>query len=180
MTQSYPMPLPPAAYVPAYLGNVTYDWPYNGIPATGEPGNDVNVATANATGYYEPKNQGNKANILGDANRLAVDITTPSGWIDPLEPYAAAPTPTLTGLIPNTRVVAPTDDLSVELIGSNFMPSSQIEIAGHIERTTYVSQGVLKTLFRGTVFTGPDVLPVRVFNADKPSNVQNFNITAAP
>ncbi len=179
MVQSYPMPLPPGAYIPAYLGDVTYNWPYNGLPWTGEPGNDVNVATANATGPYEPKNQGNKANILGDANRLAVDITTPSGWIDPLEPYAAAPTPTLSGLIPNTRVVAPTDDLSVVVNGTNFMPSSQIEVAGHIERTTYISPTELRTLFRGTVFTGPGTLPVRVLNAGVASGVQNFTITAS-
>jgi hypothetical protein len=174
MGQTYPLPITRAMVTPAYLGDVTYNWPYNGLY-----GNDVNVATANATGPYEPKNQGNKANMLGDANRLAVDITTPSGWIDPKEGYGPAPTPTLTGLIPSSRVVAPTDDLSVELIGSNFMPSSQIEVAGHIERTTYVSPSVLKTLFRGTVFTGPGVLPVRVFNDDKASGVQNFTITAA-
>jgi hypothetical protein len=175
MGQSFPPPVSSADITPEYLGNVTYNWPYNGLV-----GNDVNVATANATGPYEPKNQGNKANIMGNQNRLAVDITTPSGWIDPREPYGPAAVPTLTGLVPDNRVVAPTDDLSVVLVGTNFMPSSQIEVAGQIERTTYVSPVQLQTLFRGTVFTGPGVLPVRVFNDDRPSNSRDFTITPAP
>jgi hypothetical protein len=179
MGQTYPKPLPPEAYLPAYVPVVSYNWPYNGEPWTGRPGNDVNVATANATGPYEPKNQGNKANMLGDANRLAVDITTPSGWIGPGEGYKPPPTPTLTALVPDTRVIAPTDDLSVQLIGTNFMPSSQIFFAGHFERTTYVSPTELRTLIRGDVFTGPDVVAVGVINDNIPSNALNFAFTAA-
>jgi hypothetical protein len=169
------LPLRVPSTTPEYLGDVTYNWPYNGLV-----GNDVNVATANATGYYEPKNQGNKANMLGDANRLAVDITTPSGWIDPKEPYGPAPVPTLTGLVPDSRVVAPTDDLSLVIIGTNFMPSSEIWFANHFERVTYVSPVQLQTLLRGTVFTGPGVVTVAVINDGIPSNTQNFTFTPAP
>jgi len=167
-----PVPPPAGTLVPPYLGDVSYNWPYNGLQ-----GNDVNVATANATGPYEPKNQGNKANMLGDANRLAVDITTPSGWIDPLEPYGAAPLPTLTSLVPPTRVAAPTADLSLVLNGTNFMPSSQIEMAGHIERTTYISPTELRTIVKGTSFGGAGNIAVRVFNDNRPSAVVNFVIT---
>src|SRR5688572_10198114 len=98
---------------PAYLGNVSYVWPYNGLS-----GDDVNVATANATGPYEPKNQGNKSNMMGAANVLAVDITTPRGWIDPLEPYAQAPLPTLTSLDPPS-LAAIHPDTPIALIGTN-------------------------------------------------------------
>ena len=57
---------PPAqpSSAPAYVAAVSYAWPYNGIS-----GDDVNVATANATGAYEPKNQGNKSNMLGAQHR---------------------------------------------------------------------------------------------------------------
>jgi len=157
---------------PAYLGDVSYSWPYNGIE-----GDDVNVATANATGAYEPKNQGNKANMVG--NTLAVDITTPRGWVDPLEPYGPPATPTLASLNPTSRVVAPTADLSLTLTGTNFMPSSQIKFAGNFERTTYVSPTELKTLIRGTMFTGVDpAIPVQVVNGGIASNIVNFAITA--
>lgn len=169
-----PVPPPAGTLVPPYLGSVSYNWPYNGLP-----GNDVNVATANATGAYEPKNQGNKANMLGDANRLAVDVTTPSGWIDPAEPYGVAPTPTLGSLVPPSRVVAPTADLSLVINGTNFMPSSQILFAGHYERVTYISPTELRTLIRGTMFTGVDpAIPVQVINGGVASNTVNFAITA--
>lgn len=181
MGQTYPLPLPPA--IPVYLGDVTYNWPYNGIgpsaPGGTQPGADVNLFTANATGPYEPRNQGNKANMVG--GMLAVDITTPAGWIDPLEPYGQPPLPTLTGINPTSRVVAPTDDITMVLTGTNFMPSSQVYIAGNPERTTYVSPTELRTIIRGTVFTGVDpAIPVLVSNAGRQSGSQNFAITAAP
>ena len=170
----YPVPPPPGSWTPAYVPVVSYSWPYNGLS-----GDDVNVATANATGPYEPKNQGNKSNMLGAQNPLAVDITTPRGWIDPAEPYAPPATPTLASINPTSRVVAPTTDLVMTLTGTNFMPSSQITIAGKPERTTYVSPTQLTTIIRGTVFTGVDpAIPVRVFNADKGSGTVNFAITA--
>jgi hypothetical protein len=159
---------------PINVPSVSYSWPYNGIS-----GDDVNVATANATGPYEPKNQGNKANMLGAQNRLAVDITTPRGWIDPAEPYGPPATPTLASINPTSRVVAPTTDIVMTLTGTNFMPSSQITIGGNPERTTYVSPTQLTTIIRGSVFTGVDpAIPVQVFNADKGSGTVNFAITA--
>ena len=175
MGQTFPPPVNSADVTPAYLGNVTYNWPYNGLV-----GDDVNVATANATGPYEPKNQGNKANILGAQNVLAVDITEPRGWIGPKEPYGPPATPTLTALNPTSRVVAPTNDLTLVLTGTNFMASSQVEFAGNIERCTFVSPTELRTLIRGTMFTGPDpAIPVRVINGGVASGVRTFAITAA-
>ena len=115
--------------------------------------------------------------MLGDANRLAVDITEPSGWIGPLEPYAAAPQPTLTGLNPSTLAAVHPDTVMV-LTGTNFMASSQIEIAGHIERTTYVSPTTLQTIIRSTAFSGVDpAIPVRVFNANKVTATITFAVT---
>lgn len=176
MTQSLPLPLPPASYIPAYLGDVTYDWPYNGVPSTGQPGNDVNVATANATGYYEPKNQGNKASMLG--LRLAVDLTTPSGWVDPQEPYGPAPTPVLDSLDPPSVAIPVTEDFVLHFHGSNFMPSSQIEWNGVPDRTTFVSETEVTTIVRASGW-GPGVVPVAVWNANKRSALAPFTFTAA-
>ena len=155
---------------PAYLGDVSYSWPYNGIE-----GDDVNVATANATGAYEPKNQGNKANMVG--NTLAVDITTPRGWVDPLEPYGPPATPTLASLNPPS-LAAVHPDTSVALIGTNFMASSQIIMNGNPERTTFISPTELRTIVKATSFTAPGNVPVQVNNAGKLSAVVNLVITA--
>ena len=174
MPQSYPLPLPPEDYIPQYLGSVTYNWPYNGLVGDPElPGNDVNVATANATGSYEPKNQGNKASMLGLP--LAADITTPSGWIDPKEPYGPPATPTLTSFDPPTLASPVTEDVQLKLIGTNFMASSQIEWSGVSDRTTFVSPTELRTIIRAG--HGAGVIPVRVINPGRPSNTLNFTIT---
>lgn len=164
--------LPPEAYVRQYLGSVTFDWPFNGLE-----GDDVNVATANATGPFEPRNQGNRANMMGET--LAIDVTTTRGWIDPLEPYGPPPTPVLASLDPPSRVVAPTDDLVLRIIGTGFLGISRIEFAGNIERTTFVSPTELTTIIRGDLFTGADpAIPVRVINAGVASNELDFAITA--
>ena len=175
MAQTYPLPITAAMVTPEYLGDVSYNWPYNGLS-----GDDVNVATANATGPYEPKNQGNKADILGV--NMAVDITSPRGWVDPLEPYGPAPTPTVTSLNPTSRVVAPTDDVVLHVIGTNFLKGSIIYFGASSdgERTTYVSPTELTTVLRGDLFTGVDpAVPVKVSNAGKMSNIVNFAFTAA-
>ena len=73
---------------------------------------------------------------------MAVDVTTPRGWVDPLEPYGPAPTPTVASLNPTSRVVAPTDDLILHVIGTNFIKGSIIYFGASSdgERTTYVSE----------------------------------------
>jgi hypothetical protein len=176
MTQTLPVPPPPGSYIPADLAAkaVSYNWPVNGIE-----GDDVNVATANATAEYYPRNQGNKADMIGTT--LAVDVTTPRGWIGPQDPYAPPVTPTLASLDPVSRVVAPTDDMVLTATGSDFLPSSVIEFAGNVERTTYVSPTQLTTIIRGDMFTGPDpAIPVRVLTAGLASDPLTFEITAAP
>lgn len=157
---------------PEYLGDVTYNWPYNG-----SFGDDVNMATANATGYYEPKNQGNKASIMGLP--LAVDITTPRGWIDPLEPYAPPPTPTLTSLDPASIALPQTNDVLLHIHGTNFMPSSQLLWNGGPDRATFISPTELTTIIRGGPATTPYSAEVKVLNAGVASNALTLEFTAA-
>lgn len=172
MTQTLPDPITVAMTTPPFLGAVSYDWPYNGLV-----GDDVNVATANATGDYAPKNQGQKSNMLGAENPLAIDITTPRGWIDPLEAYGQAPLPTLTSLNP-ASIAAVHEDTSVALIGTNFMPSSQIIMNGNVERTTFISATELRTIVKATSFIEAGSVPVQVSNDGRLSAIVNLTITA--
>lgn len=167
MTQTQPAPITLADLRPIYVPVVAY--------LVGLAGDDVNVATATATTAYQPRNQGEKADMLGlpPAN----DVTTPRGWIDPAEPYNAAPVPTVTSLAPATRVHAPTADIVVTVTGTNFLPDSVVYFGPSMMRTTYNSPTQLSAVLKGTLFTGVDpAVPVTVQNADK---VSNANITFA-
>lgn len=76
-------PPPVEDMTPEYVPVITY---YGGAV-----GDDVSEATANATDDYTPRTQADKAATLGVG--MAVDVTTPRGWIDPHEPYGPPPEP---------------------------------------------------------------------------------------
>ena len=64
------------------------------------------------------------------------------------------------------------------LTGTNFMPSSQIKIAGNIERTTYLSPTTVQTIIRSTSFVGVDpAITLQVVNDGVPSNTLTFAVT---
>ncbi len=115
--------------------------------------------------------------MLGAANTLAVDITTPRGWIDPQEPYGQPPLPTLTSLNP-ASLAAVHLDTPVSPIGTNFMPSSMIIMNGNPERTTFISSTELRTIVLASSFTAPATIPVQVNNAGRLSGTVNLVITA--
>jgi hypothetical protein len=133
----FPVPPPAGSYTPAYVPTITYKG--------GAKGDDVSVSSANSTDSYSPRTQAQKAGIIGVA--LAVDVTTPRGWIDPLEPYGAAPAaPGLTSAAPNTAVVG-TAPVEVTLTGTGFSPYSMVKTGGVVTPfVTYVSPTQIKII----------------------------------
>ena len=110
----------PAKFVPSYVRTITYHG--------GQSGDDVFQSSANSTESYSPRTQGQKAGLLGVG--LAVDVTTPRGWIDPAEPYSATPAaPVLTSISPTTGVHGAAA-MEVTLTGSGFTPASAVYTGG--------------------------------------------------
>jgi hypothetical protein len=144
----------------------------------GLTGDEVSVAAANSTDNYAPVNQAHKAALLGTS--LAVDITTPRGWIDPAEPYNAAPAPTLASISPTTSAKGPGAPFVLTCTGTGFLPTSVILFGNNPngERTTYVSPTSLTTIIQRDLFPNPDpAVQVKVQTADKLSAVQTFAFT---
>src|SRR5882672_8263961 len=56
--------------------------------AGGAVGDDVSVATANATTAYTPRTQAEKATLMVPPGSLAVDIARPRGYLEPDDPYS--------------------------------------------------------------------------------------------
>jgi hypothetical protein len=155
---------------PAYVPVVAF----NG----GLTGDEVSVAAANSTDTYKPVNQAHKAALLGVP--LAVDITTPRGWIDPAEPYNAAPVPVLSSIAPTTSAKGPGAAFTLTCTGSGFLPSSVILFGNNPagERTTYVSPTSLTTIIQRDLFLNADpAVQVFVQTADKLSAVKTFAFT---
>jgi len=120
MSQSFPLPITQAMVTPAYVPVITYKG--------GQSGDDVFQSSANSTVSYSPRTQAQKAGQLGVG--MAVDVTTPRGWIDPLEPYAAPPAaPVLTSIAPTTGVHGAAA-MEVTLTGSGFTPGSAVYTGG--------------------------------------------------
>lgn len=98
---------------------------YNG----GAVGDDVSVATANATDVYSPRTQAEKAIQLGTT--IVSDVGVPRGYIEPGEPYGPAPVspaddPTIASLAPNTGVSGGSP-IWVKITGTKFSQWSQVE-----------------------------------------------------
>ena len=160
--------------------------------AGGADGDDVNVASAtqsiidasgrSASFPYVPVNQGHKAEIMVPPTPLAVDVTTPRGWIGPLDPYGPAPTPTITAIDPTSSPVGPGDSFVLTVTGTNFLPGSIILFGNNPlgERTTFVSETELTTIIRRDLFPNPDpAVKVRVSTGGVVSNEVDFAFTVA-
>lgn len=178
MGQTYPLPITPAMLALANpdAGKPAYDsmddW------TGGTVGDDVNVSSAATTDPYAPVNQGHKAEIIGVP--MAVDVTTPRGWIAPGEPYAPAPVPTLTEIDPTSHEVGPGDPFVLTVTGTGFLPGSVIVFGSNEigERTTYVSPTTLTTIVQPDLFPNPDpAIPVKVRTADQESDSVDFAFT---
>ena len=144
----------------------------------GLTGDEVSVAAANSTTTYSPVNQAHKAALTGVP--LAVDITTPRGWIDPAEPYNAAPVPVLSSIAPTTSAKGPGAAFTLTATGTGFLPSSVILFGNNPngERTTYVSPTTLTTIIQRDLFPNADpAVQVFVRTADKLSAVKTFAFT---
>lgn len=153
---------------PIYIPTVTY--------TGGEGGDDVSSASANSTTPYEPRTQAAKAGLLGVG--MAVDVTTPRGWIDPREPYEAAPAgPTLTALDPAQLVIG-SGSAEVTLTGTGFSPYTMVSVDGEIVPCAYVSATSITINV-----TPPDAVgtvDVRVIDHGVTSGAQPLEFVDAP
>jgi hypothetical protein len=153
MTQTYPAPITAAmlavanqnADKPRYSAAGSADW------AGGAIGDDVAVSTANVAlarsggganeADYTPRTQAAKATAL--ATTIVVDVGRSRGWLEPDDPYAAAPgagqNPTITSLAPNTAVAVTGADLVVVITGTNFTPWSTVTSGNYPIPVRYVS-----------------------------------------
>lgn len=167
MGQRYPRPITAAMVTPAYVRAITYKG--------GQKGDDVFQASANSTESYAPRTQAQKAGQLGVA--MANDITTPRGWIDPLEPYGAAPAaPVLTSIAPTTGVHGAAA-MEVTLTGSGFTPASAVYTGGVI---TPFYQYVSPTQMKVTIDLPKSVagiIDVRVVDHGLQSAARPYTIT---
>lgn len=93
-------------------------------------------------------------------------------------PEKPVETPVITSIMPTSRVVAPTDDITLHVYGTGFVFESFIHFAGHEERTRMVSTGELTTGITGSLFAGPDTVDVSVRTDGLESNVVPFEFTA--
>lgn len=141
------LPAVAADATPAFVREIAY--------AGGATGDDVDEATANvayasnggASGApedpaYTPKTQAEKAANTG--NTLAVDITTPRGWIAPETPAGGEPAaPTLTTVAPNTGAAGV--GVTITLTGTGFTRYSTVKTGGvFTPYVEYVSATSLK------------------------------------
>lgn len=169
MGQTYPNPLPNPA--PAYVPTITYR---NGTNDNLALGNEGTASSTDINQY--PLVQSNKLNTYGVDE--AIDITKPLGPVDPLQPWPSGvtePTPTISGLAPNTGVHGAAA-VVVTVTGTNFTPFSSVRVAGSPVATTYVSATSLQFLMRL-----PDMVAgtttVAVKTGSKVSSNSNFTVT---
>ena len=142
-------------------------------------GDDVSVATANATNDYAPRTQAAKATQLGTT--LATDVTSPRGWIDPGEKYGPPPVsptddPTITSLAPNTIAVGQ-PPLLVVVTGTKFTQWSTVETGGvPSPYAKYVSPTKM-TILLDPIRSVAGTIVVKVVDHGVKSNGSNFVFT---
>ena len=167
MSQSLPRPITAAMVTPAYVPVITYKG--------GQSGDDVTQSSANSTGSYAPRTQAQRAGQLGVG--MAVDVTTPRGWIDPNEPYGAAPAaPVLTSISPTTGVHGAAN-MEVTLTGTGFTPKSSVYTGGVITPFySYVSPTQMKVTI-DLVNSVAGVIDIKVLDHGLLSAARPYTIT---
>lgn len=171
------------AVAPIYVPVIAY----NG----GVVGDDVDVATSNATVAYSPRNQLEKANMPGAVPpnavagepdfSLALDVARPRGAISALQPYPVAATPaplapTITSLAPNTAVAVTGPELVVTITGTNFTQWSTVRSGGYPIPVKYVSPTQL-TIYQNPRVAVAGAVQVIVQDHDVDSAPSNFTFT---
>ena len=174
----YPLPITAAMTTPAYVPVISY--------SGGAYGDDIDTATAtfayNAAmgeaSTYGPKTQAEKAAAMGTT--LAVDVTSPRGYIEPQESYGAPPVspaddPTITSLAPNTAVAGVTPTW-VKITGTKFTQWSQVETGNVITPySKYISPTRIDVLMDPRSSAGTVV--VKVIDHGVKSAGSNFTFT---
>jgi IPT/TIG domain len=168
MGQTYPVPNPPAAFVPIYVPTISY--------VGGVKGDDTDTATANATNDYAPRTQKAKATLMGTT--LAVDVARPRGWIEPRQPYGAVPAAPVVSSISPTTGTAASLPMTVTITGTGFTPWSTVRTGGSAVNDpsgTYLSPTTMKVALMAAV---PGTVSVAVEDHDVLSNVDKlFTVT---
>jgi hypothetical protein len=87
--------------------------------------------------------------------------------------------PTLTAIYPSTFVIGSPDTL-LHAFGKGFDPTSRITIAGHVERTSFVSPTELTTYINSESWTSPDpAVPVGVHTQNGDTATEPLAIAVA-
>lgn len=175
-----PIAIPAGEADPVFVRSIAYEG--------GAEGDDVSQSTANvayasngAAGGsaedpdYSPKTQSEKATDNG--NTLAVDITTPRGWIDPKSPAKAKPAaPTLTTIAPTTAATGG-GTIPVTLTGTGFTRYSTVKTGGVITPyVEYVSPTSLKVILDPR--SSPGSIDISVIDHSVETAPQAFTFTA--
>ena len=107
---------------------------------------DYETGTINSTsGATVPATQNAKltAGNLTPGTVIVDDVGRRRGWLEPDDPYTAAPgagaNPTITSLAPNTAVSVTGPDLIVVITGTNFTPWSTVTSGNFPIPARYVS-----------------------------------------
>jgi hypothetical protein len=162
-------PASPRIYVPVIT--------YNG----GLVGDDVDVATSNATDPYSPRNQTEKAALMVPAGSLALDVARPRGTIAAYQRYpvaadAAVAAPTITSLAPNTAVAVTGAELVVTITGTGFTQWSTVRSGGYPIPSKYVDATHL-TIYQNPKVAVAGTVQVIVTDHDVDSAPSNFVFT---
>jgi hypothetical protein len=114
--------------------------------AGGAVGDDVDTADAASTDTYSPRNQAQKATLLGTT--LAVDIGRARGYLEPDDPYSTPvpAAPVITSLAPNTAVAGTDPNLVVTITGTGFTPWSTVLSGNFPIPVRYISPTKLEIL----------------------------------
>jgi hypothetical protein len=155
---------------PIYVPTVAY----NG----GAIGDDVDEATANATDTYSPRNQAQKATLMGTT--LAVDIGRARGAIDPRQPYPVAgdapvAAPVISSLSPNTAPVT-ADTMVVTITGTGFTQWSTVKSGNYPIPSQFVDSTHLRIVQKPWASV-PGTVTVVVTDHDVDSAPSNFVFT---
>jgi hypothetical protein len=173
----YPAPITRTMLARAYEPGATYT--YNG----GQFG-DETVAESNVLvddrgfGDYGPRTQTEKAAAMGVP--IVTDLGVPRGYIDPQEPYGAAPVsptddPTISSLAPNTGVSGGSP-IWVTITGTKFTVWSQVETGGVITPYTRYFSPTRIDMLQDPRST-PGTVVVKVIDHGVKSAGSNFTFT---
>lgn len=166
----WPKPtLPVANATPIYVPTVSY--------SGGAVGDDVDQATANATGSYTPRTQTEKASLMVPPGSLAVDIARPRGYLEPDDPYSTPvpAAPVITSLAPNTAVAGQPSVLCV-ITGTGFTAWSTVTSGGVGIPVKYISPTKLQ-IIQNALYSVAGTVQVVVTDHNVRSAPSNFVFT---